>query len=432
MTWRDGETSGGLLDSWEIRGEGRSWLFTLREGACFHDGKPCTTEQVIEALNMFKNARDSFGMKSPYARYLNGFEFEVKGPARLIVRSPHPCGDLADIFCDFYVGKRETDGGPLVGTGDYRVEEYVEGDRLKLTVREGSGNRRYTHVTFYEIPEARERYRALLRGEVDVATGLQSIEESPVRRSASDEVCWQAVTNTMSVTCFLNGFAEPFCHPEARVAVNLAVDVSQIIEDVWHGLAEPAATIVSPFHFGYPTGLEPFAYDPDQAKDLFKHCAMPEELVLKSPWYMPDRATEVSRIIQRQLAAIDIPVRIEIGDDRPQYARDVGAKQIGHLAMFDSTPTTTFRVMADKVYSKSMGTWWQGVVDEEADHLFEIARRTVDPEERRKAYARCLSRLHRVPPWLYLYHPQFVCAYRHKIAGVHIDHAGLLQLDAQR
>ena len=193
---------------------------------------------------------------------------------------------------------------------------------------------------------------------------------------------WGQSNSTMSVPYFLNGFDLPFSQPEARLAINLGVDVEAIISEVWGGLAEPAATVVSPYHLGYPSGLTAHGYDPDRAKALFERCEMPSSLHLRTPQYMPERAEAVSQMVKTQLARIGITVDIEVVEDRPDYARQVGARKIGHLAIFDSTPHSTYRVLQEKITSRNPGTWWQGVTDQEADDLIEAASQATDPGDK--------------------------------------------------
>ena len=39
-----------LAQSWTVSDDARQWEFTLREGACFHDGSPCDAEAVAQSL----------------------------------------------------------------------------------------------------------------------------------------------------------------------------------------------------------------------------------------------------------------------------------------------------------------------------------------------------------------------------------------------
>lgn len=333
-------------------------------------------------------------------------------------------GDLPDILSGVYVGKWLEAGQIPLGTGPYILEDYAAGQFMKLSLRSLAGHTdEYSKLVFLEVPEPEGRYESLLAGQVDLATSLELLQKIPT----NDNLSWRRSINMLSVTCFLNGFEEPFCQPEARQAVNLAVDVDSIIHNVWHGLAEPATTIVSPYHFGYPAHLSPHGHNPNRAKELFGACSMPDQLILRTPLTIPDRAQQVSHLIQQQLSRIGISVIIEVEEDRPKYARDVSEKRIGHMAIFDSSPLSTYRVLQEKISSETQGLWWQGVKDTKADQLIETAHRTVDARERAESYERCLSWLHDNPHWLYLYHPTKLYAHRPEVVGVHLNHAGLLK-----
>ena len=427
ISWRDGGVVPGLLTSWNVTDEGRKWLLTLRDDAFFHDGSRCTVEHVVESLERMRGAGGAFGMGGVYAPYLEPLEFEPQSRTQLLVKSPAPTGDLADIFAAVYVGKRTTAGEPPLGTGQFRFVDYAEGKALRLenTGRAG-GDSVFEELTILQIEKVEDRYTALTDGQADLATGMELLPAIPENRSLT----WGKSTNTLSVTGFLNGFAEPFSQPEARLAMNLAVDVDTIIEEVWHGLAEAAATVVSPYHYGFPDNLRPHPYDPERAKKLFDYCAMPDEFTLRTPLIIPDRAPQVASLIQEQLGRLGIRVRIEEETDRPKYARDTSRKQIGHMALFDSSPLSTYRVLQEKVSSRVEGTWWQGVKDSGADELIEAAHLSIDGEPRQDAYNQCLTWLRENPHWLYLYHPVKLYAHRAGLSGIDVDHAGIIRLDA--
>jgi peptide/nickel transport system substrate-binding protein len=414
-----------LVSSWQVSDSGRSWLLTLREDAHFHDGSPCTVEDIVTSFEQLAHADGAFGMGGVYKPYLDDLRLEPRSKSDLVVRTRSATGDLVDILAGIYVGKHINGTRFPLGTGPYVLHDYVEGEFAELSwVRRELPDPPYSEVGFLEIPEPEARYRALLAAEVDVARSLESMEEIPTQ----DELCWRRSTNTLSVTCFLNGFAEPFSESSARLGLNLAVDVESIIHNVWHGLAREATTVVSPYHFGYPSDLEPLSYDPGRAQELLEDCDVPDKLLLRTPLVSPDRALRVSRLVQQQLSWIGLSVEVEVESDRPKYARDVSEKRIGDMAVFDSSPLSTYRVLQEKISSEKQGLWWQGVAEEEADRLIEAARRTVSREQRRASYERCLRWLHHNPPWLYLYHPTRLYAHRREKPGVFVDHAGLLRV----
>ena len=424
MRRKDGMAIPALVDAWEFGHDGCSMTLSLREGVTFHDGSPCTAEDVKHSLEVVQGARDSFGMQGAYARYLSDAAFALQTGNRLLITSLEPMGNLPDIFCEIYVRKPDTAGLPTIGIGPYRVVDYAADRSIRLSATVAREDARPDTLTVVAIPEAQDRYEALRDGQVDMATGLELLKEAP----AGDDLVWNQCPSTMSVPYFLNGFVLPFSQPEARLAINLAVDVETIIQEVWHGLATPAATVVSPYHLGHPSNLSAHGYDPDRAKALFERCEMPGSLHLRTPQYMPDRSEAVSDLVKEQLARIGVAVDVEVVEDRPEYARQVGARRIGHLAIFDSTPHSTYRVLQEKITSRNPGTWWQGVTDQQADDLIEAVSQAVDPEEGLQGFAACLSWLHESPPWLYLYHPTQRYALRPGIQGVAVDHAGLVTI----
>jgi peptide/nickel transport system substrate-binding protein len=395
LTWKDGELAPSLIDSWNTIDDGRTWQLTLREAAEFHDGTPCTAEDVVWALEQIKNSRDLFGMKTPYGQYLEQVQFEAAADDVVKMCCPEATADLLELLPDIYVHKQ---GEPTTGTGPYRIADHAEGRSITLSpVKEDSA----PELEFRQVPNEEERLELLSSQEAAVATRMEHSRDELAARDFGRYV----VQSQLSVTGFLNGFEAPFDSPLARLAVNLAVDRQALINDLWDGLAYPANTVVSPQHLGYPRDLPRFRYDPVAARVLFDAVGFSSELTLRTPTRIPDGAPELAQFIREQLEDIGLKVRIEVEQDRPKYARDVSEKKIGHMALFDSSPLSTFRVLTEKVISDNPGLWWQGVEDASADALILAARSYIDFQVRRAAYAQCLTWLRNNPHWLYLYHP---------------------------
>jgi peptide/nickel transport system substrate-binding protein len=133
-------------------------------------------------------------------------------------------------------------------------------------------------------------------------------------------------------------------------------------------------------------------------------------------------------MIGQMLEDIGLEVRIDVEPDRPSYARQIAAKAMGDSAIFDSSPRSTFRVLDDKISSRVRGTWWQGYANADVDHAISAANGALGDGPRARAYARCLTELHRDPPWLYLFHPIEVVASRSGTPGLVLDHQGILDL----
>jgi len=69
---------------------------------------------------------------------------------------------------------------------------------------------------------------------------------------------------------------------------------------------------------------------------------------------MPERAGDITRFVVASMEAVGLKAVIEVEADRRAYARQVGLdKNIGDLALFDSSPHSTYRVLDDKISSVS-------------------------------------------------------------------------------
>ncbi|KAJ3945817.1 uncharacterized protein N0V96_004160 [Colletotrichum fioriniae] len=209
-------------------------------------------------------------------------------------------------------------------------------------------------------PDATERLRLLRAGEVDAALNLERVDDLKLLDFDS-ALRWGRVTSTLSAIYYLNCTEGVFTSPEVRLAVNLALDNDALVKEVYHGFAKSSATIVSPYHLGFPESqLQPVPYDPDRARDLLKNSDKNTHLVLRTPVYMPEHAQKISKFVASSLEAVGFKVEVKVETNRPEYARQIGLKkEIGSLALFDSTPNSTFRVLDDKVSSSSHATCYE-------------------------------------------------------------------------
>jgi peptide/nickel transport system substrate-binding protein len=419
LQWSCGRPSPSLFGQYDLSDDGREWLFELRDGAVFHDGTPARAEDARDFIKAIVGARDMFGMPWSYARYLDGAQIEAEG-AKLQISTPEPFPDLPDIFSEFYLPRADASGAPVLGTGPWRVKSFASGEEAVLSHVDGR------RLRFVAIPEAEDRLQALQDGSVQAAMHMERLD---VPRRDLDGFLWQEQAVTMSVMAYMNGRTGAFSDPRARLAANLAIDRHALVKEVMGGLGVPAATIVSPWHMGFAEAqISAMPFDVARATALLDAAPGPREITLRTPLYMPERAPEIAAFLAHGLSNIGFQVTTDTATNRPGYARELGEKRTGDLAIFDSSPHSSFRVLDDKISSQSRAIWWQGVEDTAADALFETARRTVPLEPRAQAYGAALRHLHKAPPWLYLFQPIEVLAHSAKIKGLSLDPKGILRI----
>lgn len=420
LRWQDGAIRPGLFETWTLADDGCRWTLRLAGDKRYHDGTAVRAEDAAGFITRILASRDMFGMPWSYARYLEGASISTAG-RDLVIETPRPFPDLPEVLSEFYLPKMDAQGRAVIGTGAWQAIDFTPGAEVTLC-RRADGRQ----LRFLAMPQAEDRHAALLVGEVQAATHMERLER-PMRGMAGFD--WQEQTSTMSVMSYLNGFSGVFTDPAARIAANLALDRPRLVREVMGGLAQPSDTIVSPWHFGHAeAGLCAIRHDPDAARRLLDGLEGPREVLLRSPTYMPERAPEFAQFMADAWTAVGFDTRIEIAEDRPQYARDIGEKRMGDAAIFDSSPHSTFRVLDDKISSRSRAIWWQGVAHETVDADFEWARHMVDPAARARVYGGLLRQLQEAPPWVYLFHPVLCLAHVPALTGLSLDHKGILRI----
>ncbi|WP_207633176.1 ABC transporter substrate-binding protein [Devosia aurantiaca] len=421
LRWRPGgRVAPALFSEWSHSADGRQWHFTIRPGAMFHDGVACTAEHVLAFIDGILNSVDMFGMKWSYSRYLAAARISAPSADTVLVDNPEPLADILDIFSEFFICRQNEAGQAVLGTGPYLVAEFAAGQSARLEPVEVG-----RVIAVRCVPAAEERYALLRTGEVDAALNLERMHAAV---DFDPQFQWGQAVNTLSVMYYLNCSVGLFRSAGARLAVNYAVDKKRLIDEIFQGFGAEASTVVSPFHLGMSEPIAPIAYDPDAAKRLLDIAGGPNAITLRTPLYMPERAPQISNFVAASLEAVGLSVTIETVTDRPDYARQVGRKEMGDMAIFDSSPQSTFRVLDDKISARNKAVWWQGFEDAETDSLIQAANRAVADDDREAAYGATLRRLNQNPPWLYLFHPTDIFAARADIGGLGIDHKGILTI----
>ncbi|HRY43633.1 MAG TPA: ABC transporter substrate-binding protein [Thermoanaerobaculia bacterium] len=245
----------------------RTWVFTLRQGARFHDGRAVTSADVVFSL---ERARRHPG--SPLASYLVEVEsVRALDEGRVEIRTRRPFAALLAKLTPVYIVPA---GSPAritapIGTGPYRLVR-ADGRRLDLVPAATAGDRPTAigPLSFLVERDPARRLSALLAGEVDVAADL---EEDAVATLASSDCCRAEFLPGSTIEYLhLSGREAPFRDPRVREAVHLSLDRPRYLAEARHGLGQPAGQLAVPGLFGYEPGLRAPERDLARARALLE------------------------------------------------------------------------------------------------------------------------------------------------------------------
>ncbi len=262
------------------------YVFNLRPGVRFHDGRPLTAADVVFSFQRILNPFGLQGIPSPRRELLGPLvSVEAVGPSEVHFRLDKPFPLFLQALVHFQivpehyvrrVGDLEFARRP-VGAGPFR---FVEGNRNEGVVVE-------RFADYYggspELPPVAPPVlqRAVFRPIADMAKRLELLTSGSaiVQGVAGDSFDGLGPTEgfrilrvggTRAYQLEMNNAHPPFNDTRLRRAVCLAIDWQRIVDKAYHGSGRPLVTCFLPSAFGYDESLQPRVRDLAAARALLR------------------------------------------------------------------------------------------------------------------------------------------------------------------
>lgn len=151
--------------------DAKTWVFTLRKGVSFHDGKPLTAADVVYSVMRHKDPANASKAKA-LADQIDSVK--ASGPNEVTMVLTTPNADLPVILGTFHfhiVKEGTTDFSAGIGTGPYKMKEFQPGVRSLAVRNEGywkPGKPYLDEIEFVGIGDESARVNALLSGGMDL------------------------------------------------------------------------------------------------------------------------------------------------------------------------------------------------------------------------------------------------------------------------
>jgi len=308
----NGQVQPALARSWTIADDGLTYAFELAEDVTFHNGEAFDASDVVFSLERAM-AEDSVNAQKQLFDAIAGVEAE--DPTTAVITLERPAGNLL-----FNLGwgdavivdpaSAATNKSEPVGTGPFRFDRWVKGDRVEIVRNEDYWGEpvHLEEATFKFIPDPAAAVAAMMAGDVDAFANFPAPESMPQFEADPRFEVVIGTTEGETILASNNGRA-PFDDVRVRRALAHAVDPEAIIDGAMFGYGTPIGSHFAPHHPAYVdlTGLYP--HDPDRARELLAEAgAEGLELTLKLP--PPSYARRGGEIIQAQLAEVGIDAEI--------------------------------------------------------------------------------------------------------------------------
>lgn len=388
---RDGAIAPRLAESWEVNEDSTIWTFTLRSDAVWHDGEPVTIDDVIWTYE--KILGDEKSSVRPYLSKIQSMEKLSDTELRITLVEPFAPFDrqvslvsIAPQHAYEAMGPEQFGQTP-VGSGPYRLAEWVKDDRIVMEANADywGGEPEVATVVMRPIPSDAGRATALIAGDVDIVPLLPpQLAESLEAQEGIDIV---QVPSHKVVYLGYNVQNGIFGDLEFRRAVDLSIDRAAISDQLLRGLGEPIGQIVAPVTFGYDPAIEPAPFDPDKAREHLAASGYDgQPILIQYPNNNVASNDAVAQAVAGYMEEIGIDVQLQ-GMEYTAFFPLWLNRQLEGINMFSYGPTN---LDADLPLTSLYETgrtrgYWE---NPETDEMVRAQRATADPAKRQEIISR--------------------------------------------
>ncbi|OPX64372.1 MULTISPECIES: ABC transporter substrate-binding protein [unclassified Methanoregula] len=258
-----------LATSWKQTSP-TTWEVKLRDGVKFHNGKPMTAEEVKFSLDRSVKLNSANGVLMDYksCRVIDPLTVEIttNKPNPILPEALH-YPNMAIIHPD----SLDANGNfsKPIGTGAMVFDSFDAQTRT-FTVKKNpnywGGPVSLEGMIISGIPDSNSRAMAIEKGEVDFTVDVPMNEVK--RIDALPNVNVETYLTPRVYRMVVNFNRTPLQDKRVRQAISLAINRTDIVNDVLYGVGGPARGIYIPKMAWFNQNLQQLPYDPVKAKAL--------------------------------------------------------------------------------------------------------------------------------------------------------------------
>jgi len=337
-----------IAQSWKGSRDGLTWMFFLRKGVKFHNGREVTAEDVVYSFTRILDPKTGSKAAEVFLKvkgakdFIDGRTKAVQGLRALdrytvlIELSEASAPFVASLAMGYIkIVPREVVeelgsafGSHPVGTGPFKFDHWKKDEEIVLEANQDYyAGRPFLNRLEYKIyPGAPwdKIFANFENGGLDdtviPAEELEHVQDS--RR-------YQFVRRPILGVRFLgfNTSHGPLANPLVRQAFSYAVDREALVRDIHRMRYKPAYGFVPPGTYGYDPQFRPFPFDPERAKVLLVKAGYPggkglPALQLWSSVKPPDIERE-HEAIKKYLADVGIDLELRYNTNWPSFNGEV-------------------------------------------------------------------------------------------------------------
>lgn len=393
----DGKIVPALATEWTFEDD-LNTVFTLRQGVTFHNGEAFDVQSVKVTLERILFDDDFASPQRSQISAITDVEVVDDFSVRLSTDDPFPLllarlSEVEIVPAQFLADNGDAElNVNAVGTGPYELVEWVRDSRVVLKRNDNywGDPAPIGNVNIRAVPEATTRVAELLAGNADVITNMPADQVPAVNGSDNSRV-FAAPSNRM-IAAYYNPESDdsPLNNVMVRRALNFAVNQEEIAKFVLEGFGTPIATIFTPFDFGFNPNIDPFPFDPEEARRLLAEAGFADgfSTTMVSTGqgeFLNDRA--LAEAIVGFLDDVGVKVELQFREFQ-SYVDQILNRTIPEEIWLIDFGSGAFDADANASFFIRTGALASYFSFPEADDLLDQALATTDPAVREAAYFR--------------------------------------------
>ena len=331
-----------LAERWEVSPDLRTLTFYLRKGVKFSNGEPFNAAAVKFSFERAAGDKSTNKDKRTFAAMES---VGVVDEHTVVIINKEPDPDFL-----FYMGQAtavivepksvDTNTTKPVGTGPYKLDNWVKGSSVVLSKWDGHRNAaslKIKRATFRFIADPAAQVAALLAGDVDAFPRVTPRSVPQFKTNPRFQV--MASGSRAKTILAINNARKPLDDVRVRRAINMAIDRKAVIQGAGDGYGSPIGSYYVPSAPGYVDLTKVNAYDPDKARALLKEAGVSNlELTITLP--PPPYARQGGEVIASMLDKVGIKAKLQNVEWAQWLSGTYGNKNydmtiISHVEPFD-------------------------------------------------------------------------------------------------
>jgi len=324
-----------LAESWKAIDD-TTWEFKLRKGVKFHDGSDFDAKDVVATLSRIPwvpNAPSSF-------RIFTGqiTETKVIDPHTIQLKTAEPFPLMPVFMAGFAIISDAFERAPTedfnsgkaaIGTGAYKLKQFVRGDRIELSRYDGYYGTKpaWESVNVKQVTNSAARVAALLSGDVQIIDQVPTADFARLKKDKNVAISSVVSNRVIYLSMDTNRDDSPYVKAKdgkplgknplkdvrVRKAMSMAINRPAIVDRVMEDQAIAAGQFLPETFFGTSKTLKVEKFDAAGAKKLLAEAGYPDgfSITLHSPndRYLNDE--KVAQAVAQMLSRIGIQTKVE-------------------------------------------------------------------------------------------------------------------------